>query len=205
MLRGSWAVPAVAGLCCCVVVGCGGSGNQNAQNAQASADTTAKTQTTAAAAGETTTPLTDANILALMHQADSAEIGAAKIALKKAQASSVKGFARKMIHDHSRLDAEATRAGKAANITPQAPADDTLPEHAQHETAQLDSASGPAFDQTYMSDQVADHQTVLTLLQQAQNSAQNPRVKAVVDTAVKVVQQHLDDAQKVQSGLKPAA
>lgn len=203
MLRPTWAVPIALVACCGLAVGCGGHSSQSAQSTPV--DTTAAPATTSTSAGETAAPMTDANILAVMHEANTAEIGAAQTALKHASAASVKTFARRMIRDHRAMDAKGTQVAKAANITPQAAASDTLPQHADHETAQLDSATGPAFDRAYMDDQVNDHQTVLSVLQQAQTSAQNPQVKAAVDTAVTKVQQHLDLAKKVQGELKPTA
>jgi putative membrane protein len=203
MQRPTWAVSTTLVACCVLAAGCGGHSNQSAQSTPV--DTTAAPAATSTSAGETVTPMTDANILAVMHEANTAEIGAAQTALKKASAASVKAFARRMIRDHRAMDAEGAQVAKAASITPQAAVSDTLPQHAEHETAQLDSTKGPAFDRAYMDDQVDDHQTVLSILQQAQTSAQNPQVKAAVDSAVGKVQQHLDLAKKVQGELKPTA
>ncbi len=203
MLRPTWAVPVALAACCGLAVGCGGHSDQSAHSAPA--DTTAAPATTATSAGETAAPMTDANILAVMHEANTAEIAAAQTALKHASATSVKAFARRMIRDHRAMDAKGEQIAKAANITPLAAASDSLSQHADHEMAQLDSATGPAFDRAYMDDQVNDHQTVLAMLQQAQTSAQNPQLKTAVDSAVTKVQQHLDLAKKVQGELKPTA
>ena len=205
MLRRTWIMPATIAIACAVAVACSGGSNNNVAQNQPK-DTGAAAATTTASAGETTTPMTDASTLAVMHEANQAEIGAAQLALKKATAASVKGFAHTMIRDHRAMDAQGEKVSKALNITPVAATNDTLSEHAQHETAQLDSAKGAAFDLEYMTDQVADHQTVLALLQQAQTApGLNPQIKTLVDSAVTKVQAHLDLAQKVQQGLKPTA
>lgn len=191
MRRGTWTIPTLIALSCAVAaVG-------TSQGAPAT--------TTATAGGDVAAPMTDANVLAMMHQVNTAEIDAAKLAEQKAAATSVKDFAKKMIHDHSMLNDQVAQVEKSTNITPQPPADDTLPQHAQHEAQQLQGLNGQAFDTEYVADQVSDHETALALLKQAAPEVKNAQVKQAVDKATSVVEEHLELAKKVQRELKPAA
>ena len=199
-----WTMPATIAIVCAIAIACSGGADRSAQNKTADSSA-AKTDTTSAAAGEVAPPVTDASTLAAMHEANQAEIAAAQVAVKKASASSVKDFAHRMIRDHRAMDAEVAKVAKAVNVTPQAAPNDSLPQHAQHEAAQVDSATGPAFDHAYMDAQVADHQTVLSLLRQDETASLNPQVKTLVGSAIHKVQLHLDEAQKVLQGLKPTA
>jgi putative membrane protein len=149
--------------------------------------------------------MTDANILALMHEANTGEIQAAQLAEQKAQSTEVKAFARDMVRDHKQLDATGTRIAQQTGVSPQPPAGDTLTQHAQHEAAELQSLSGAAFDRAYMHDQVADHETVLNLLKEAQPQAQHDQVKTAVRTAITKVQEHLDKAQRIDGQLRGTA
>jgi putative membrane protein len=146
--------------------------------------------------------VSDANILAVLHEANQAEIGAARLALTSSNSASVKSFAHQMIRDHTKLDHAGDSVAKATNITPALPANDSLSAHIAQETQQLTAAGkGAGFDKQYIDDQVQDHQTVLALLQQFQTQAQNPKVKAAVTGAMPIVQGHLDRAKRLSATL----
>jgi putative membrane protein len=148
----------------------------------------------------------DAEIFALLTEANTAEIDAAKTALKKAHRTDVKAFAQQMITDHTKLLHGGKALADSLHVTPQPPATDSLATHVQQEKQTLGSTSGAAFDKTYMDAQVQDHQTVLALLQQFEGQAQDPKLKAMITKAQPIVQRHLDKAQAIDGKLaKPQA
>jgi putative membrane protein len=155
-----------------------------------------------ASAGDVSGGVSDANILAILHEANEAEIHAARLALSSSTNASVKSFAHQMIRDHTKLDHAGDSVAKAANITPAPPANDSLKAHAAQEAQQLGAAGkGAGFDKQYIDDQVQDHQTVLDLLHQFQNDAQNPQVKDAVTSAMPIVQGHLERAKRLSATL----
>lgn len=158
-----------------------------------------------ASAGDVTggaAAVSDASILAVLHEANQAEIHAAQLALASSGNANVKSFAHQMIRDHTKLDHAGDSVAKAINITPALPANDSLSAHVAQETQQLSAAGkGAGFDRQYIDDQVQDHRTVLALLQQFQTEAQSPQVKAAVTGAMPIVQGHLDRAKRLSATL----
>lgn len=146
----------------------------------------------------------DAQIFALLHEANVAEMEMAKIALDKSQRADVKAFARAMIADHTNLLADGTRLADSLAVAPQLPANDSLTAHIAQETRALTTASPSAFDRTYMDGQIQDHQTVLSMLQQFESEAQHLRLKAYIAQVEPVVTTHLDRAQAVEAKVTSA-
>src|SRR5689334_9642641 len=104
---------------------------------------------TAKGGGTAGAPLTDANIMALLDEANKADSSAGATAAKKATSADVKTFAREMMKDHHRLRASGEKLAKELKITPAKPANDQLAAGAQEETSALDSApKGAEFDRT---------------------------------------------------------
>jgi putative membrane protein len=159
---------------------------------------------TSGSAGAAT--LTDANILALLDEANKADSSAGAMAAKKATSAQVKTFAQEMMKDHHRLRADGQKLAKQLNITPAPPATDPLAGAAQDETTALESApKGAEFDRTYIEKEVGAHQKVLDLLDQANRSTQNKQLQEAIGKAKPIVQQHLDHAQKLQKELTKTA
>jgi len=66
-------------------------------------------------------------------------------------------------------------------------------------------AKGAAWDKAYIDNEVAVHQSVLSLLQSAQSAAQDTSLKALITKAQPLIQAHLTKAQDIQSKLGSAA
>jgi putative membrane protein len=188
-------------------VACGGGANQAAapgsDSAVAASLTIQSTASTASgdvvsAAAATVDGATDANILAVMHEANQGEIDAAHLALASGSNARVLAFAKQMIRDHTKLDQAGDSLAVQIGVTPMLPANDSLGAHGQVELEALRAAGrGVGFDKEYMDAQVADHTTVLALLRRFQGSAQNAQVKAAVSGAIPIVSGHLDRAKRV--------
>lgn len=187
---------------CALWAACSKGGN-NADSA-AAADSAAK----AAAAAPTTTaapapaPLTDANIAALLDEANAGDSTLGNLAARKGTAASVKEFGRDMERDHHMLRKQGQDLAKKLNLTPAAPANDTLPQATQKMGDSLTAqAKGAAWDKAYIDHEVAGHQGVLSLLQTAQGAAQDTSLKALITKAIPTIQAHLAKAQSIQSKL----
>ena len=146
---------------------------------------------------------TDANIFALLDQANAADSAAGSIAATKATSSQVREFAREMMRDHHRLRTQGADLAKKLNITPAPPSDDPVTSMAQDETNTLNStAKGKDFDKAYIDAEVNAHKAVLDLATKAAGQTQNSELKNLIQKAAPVIQGHLTKAESIQKTLK---
>jgi putative membrane protein len=154
---------------------------------------------TAAAPGER---LADANIVALLDEANMADSAAGALAAKKATNSEVKAFAKLMMGEHHALRLQGQQLAKRLNVTPQPPANDPVKPLADQVTATLQSTpKGPEFDRIYIENEVKVHQAVLDLAKKAHGQAQNEELKKLIEQAQPVIERHLDKAKELQKKL----
>jgi putative membrane protein len=180
-----------------VIGACRGRADTEGTNESASRTDTAAVGADTAAA--TTEELTDANIAALLDEANKADSSAGAVAVKKASSPEVKRFARMMMGEHHALRLAGEKVVKQAKITPSAPANDPVAPLAQQETSVLDSTpAGPGFDRAYIDQEVAAHRAVKDLLERSEGEADNPDLKAVIGKARPVVDRHLKAAEELQ-------
>jgi putative membrane protein len=162
-----------------------------------SADTTGTASTGAA--------LTDANIVALLDEANMADSSAGALAATKATSKQVKDFARLMMSEHHALRKQGQELAKKLNVTPAPPANDPVKPLAESEMTALNSApKGPEFDRVYIEQEIAAHKAVLDLAKNAEGQAQNEQLKALIEQAKPVIQKHLDQAEAIQGKLGEA-
>jgi putative membrane protein len=173
------------------------------------ADTTAGSSTisadTSAMAAPSTTSGTwsDANIAALLDEANAADSAAGALAASKGTSSAVRDFGRRMTRDHHTLRAQGEALAKKLKITPTPPADDNLVADAQKNMDNLNStAKGKDFDKAYIDSQVDAHKKVLDLATKAMDQAQNTELKNLIQKAAPVIKGHLDLAESIQKNLK---
>jgi len=194
-----------------LLAGC--KGQKGSENAGMASDTTGGAMTSGAgdtasmAGGAQPGALSDANIVALLDEANMADSASGAYALTKATNPEVKAFAKLMIGEHHALRAQGQQLAKRLNVTPEAPADDPLKPAVQAEmTALKGAAKGAAFDQTYIDQEIGIHKAVLDLAGKAHDAAQNADLKKLIEQAKPVIQKHLDRAEAIQKKLgKPTA
>jgi putative membrane protein len=164
---------------------------------------------TAAATSATPAPapaLTDANIAALLDEANMADSAAGKIASTKGTSADVKAFGVMMMKDHHALRKAGQDLVAKLNVTPAPPANDSLPAKAQMITDSLNAtAKGAGFDKWYINNEVAVHQMVLGLIDSAMGAAQNAELKDLLTKARPNIEMHLKRAQDIQTKLGTAA
>jgi len=193
----------IALLSVCTLMACK-KGTEGADSA-ALADSAAKAAAAAPPPAPTPPPLTDANILALLDEANAGDSTIAAIAVVKGTAASVKTFARTMIRDHGRLRKAGADLAKKLNVTPAPPANDTLTAGVQKVAENLNTmAKGADWDRTYISGEVAAHQAVAALLQTAQAAATDTSLKALIGKAQPLIDSHLKSAQDIATKLSSA-
>ena len=117
---------------------------------------------------------TDANIFALLDEANVADSAHGQIASTKGTSAAVREFGRQMMRDHHTLRAEGQALSKRLTITPAPPAGDTLPGHAQKVSDLLNTtAKGKDFDKAYIDHEVEMHKGVLDIATKAMTAAQS--------------------------------
>src|SRR5690242_16457894 len=188
---------------------CSKSGS-NSDSVAAATDTSAKpaaaTPTPDTTATATATPLTDANIAALLDEANAGDSTIGKLAAMKGTSASVKDFGRTMERDHHKLREMGQALAKKENLAPSAPSNDTLATSASKMEDNLNSMpKGKDWDKAYIDNEVAVHQSVLNLLQTAQTAATDTSLKALITKAEPLIQAHLTKAQAIQTKLGSAS
>jgi putative membrane protein len=196
----------IAVLGACALWAC--SKGDNKADSAAAADSAARAAAaTAPAAPATPAPatLTDANIAALLDEANMADSAHGNMASTKGTSAAVKDFGRQMMRDHHTLRKAGQDLATKLNLTPTPPSGDTLPSHAQRMGDSLNAqAKGAAWDKAYIDHEVAMHQGVLSLIQTALGAAQDTSLKALLTKAQPNVEGHLKKAQDIQSKLSSA-
>jgi len=165
-----------------------------------------KTDTMATAPATTTPPpapaLTDANIAAILDQANATDSAAGSVASSKGTAGDVKTFGKDMMRDHHALRKAGQDLVKKLGVTPALPAGDNSQATAQAWQDSLTAMpKGAAFDKAYIDHEVVYHQAVLQTAQTALGAAQNQELKDLITKAAPNIQAHLDHAKSIQSKL----
>lgn len=156
----------------------------------------------AAPAPPAVAPLTDANIAALLDEANAGDSAGGKMAATKGTKADVKAFGTLMMRDHHALRVAGLSLVKKLNVTPTPPANDSLPgkvKAAQDNLAAMDKGAG--WDKAYIDGEVGVHQMVLGLIDAAQAAAQAPELKALLTKARPNIEMHLKRAQDIQAKL----
>jgi putative membrane protein len=176
-----------------------GAADTTAASSTITADTSAMAASSTSAGGS----WTDANILALLDEANVADSSEGAIAATKGTSAAVRNFGKQMVSDHHKMRVQGEALAKKLKITPSPPADDNITSDAQKEMDNLNStAKGKDFDKAYIDGQVDDHMKVLDLAVKAMGQAQSTELKNLIQKATPTVQSHLDKAQAIQKTLK---
>jgi putative membrane protein len=172
--------------------------------APAATDTSAMAAPTDTGAAAANATYTDANIVALLDEANKADSSAGKFALGKASDPGVKAFAKLMMGEHHALRVQGEVLAKKLKITPEAPSNDPVQTAGSSEMSALEAAgTGAAFDKAYIAQEITIHKAVLDLAEKAHGDTQNAELKALIEKAKPTIQKHLDRAEALQKKLGP--
>ena len=196
---------AFLGFAALALAACAKKDNNAADTTAASSTTTTDTSAMSGGAASSTTSGTwsDANIVAMLDEANAGDSAAGAIAATKGTAAAVRDFARRMMRDHHQLRVQGADLAKKLNVTPSPPSDDPVPGLVQDETNTLNStAKGKDFDKAYIDAEVNAHKAVLDLATKAAAQTQTAELKNLIQKAAPVIQGHLDKAESIQKTLK---
>lgn len=147
---------------------------------------------------------TDPQIAHVAYTAGVIDIEAAKLAIEKSKTKDVVDFANGMIRDHEAVNVQALDLVKKLNVTPEDNATSkALTEAAIKKRGELADLDGAAFDKAYVENEVAYHAQVNEALENLLiPSAQNPELKDLLETGLKMFQGHQAHAEHVAAELE---
>jgi hypothetical protein len=171
-----------------------GMGDSTAAAARASSS-----DMTASAAASAGARLSDANIAALLDEANAGDSTLAAAALPKLTSARAKTFAKMMMGEHHALHMEGLRVEKEQGIIPVLPTPDPFKPAVEGEQQALSAlAKGPVYDSTYIANEVGIHQAVLDWA--GKNTPQNAGLQRYLKAAGPVLEKHLREARAFKKG-----
>jgi putative membrane protein len=126
-------------------------------------------------------------------QGGMAEVVLGEIALERGRSQDVKTFAKAMVRDHGKANADLKRAAMKAGA--KLPAE---PSSAQKGVAaKLGSLSGAAFDEAYAKTMVEDHEKTIALFETEAANGDNSQLKAFAAETLPTLRQHLEHSKQL--------
>ncbi len=146
----------------------------------------------------------DAQIAHIAYTAGQLDIAEANQALGKTHNPDVRAFAREMVRDHTAVNDKALALVKKLKVTPEDnPTSQALTKQADAKKAELGKLDGAAFDKAYAQNEVAYHKTVNGALSDTLiPDAQNAELKSLLQTGLKLFQEHEAHAERLVAKLK---
>jgi putative membrane protein len=130
-----------------------------------------------------------------------AEVDVGKLGAEKAADQSVKQFAQRMVDDHSKANEQLIKilGDKKVEVPKELPAD------AASTKDRLSSLSGTDFDREFMTNMVSDHEKAVALFDKESKEGQDAQLKQFAEQTLPTIQDHLKQAQQIQSSLGKVA
>jgi putative membrane protein len=151
--------------------------------------TSGTTQPTKAASGPESA---DVEFIRKASEGGLKEVEAGKLASENALNAEVRAFAKQMVDDHSKSNAELVALTSMQAPTPaQKPAADEG----------LIGVTGPAFDRAYMAKMVADHQATVELFEAEARDGKDDALRKWATQKLPTIRGHLEKARMLQAKL----
>lgn len=128
-----------------------------------------------------------------MAQDNMFEVQTGKLAQQRARSDEAKKFGERMVEDHGKMLEEQRTMAKSKKVSmPKEP-------NRQQQAAlkKLQGVKGEQFDAAYMSEMVNDHEKAVKLLKEAAQNARDAELKAMVEKATPVIEEHLQMAKEI--------
>lgn len=125
------------------------------------------------------------------------EIELCEMALQKTSNDDIKGFAQRLIDDHSELGREIEQCGAGKNIP--LPKDVKSEQNAKMQ--ELSALSGQDFDRKFIEHNVKDHEEDIKVFQHYASEESDPDIKALAERGVRMLTEHLKMAKQTQQKL----
>ena len=146
----------------------------------------------------------DAQIAHIAYTAGNVDIAAGKQALTISHNKAVREFAQEMVRDHTAVNDQALALVKKLGVTPQDnPTSQGLAKGGADKLKELGALKGKAFDKAYVANEVAYHKTVNGALSTVLiPNAKNAELKSLLQTGLKLFQEHQAHAEHLAMSVK---
>jgi putative membrane protein len=138
----------------------------------------------------------DEEFLTKAIQAGAAEVQISQLALEKSLNEQVRGFAERMVRDHTAANQKLLSLAEAGGNSPPTEMDQ------KHQAIfqQLSQLSGEEFDRQYMQGQVQDHQAAVKLFGSEATQPSGP-VDALAGELLPALREHLQMAEEITNSM----
>jgi putative membrane protein len=135
--------------------------------------------------------MTDQQFVTFAAQTDMVEANLGQLAQTNASSQDVKDYAQNLVTDHTQDMGNLSTAAQQANLTvPNAI--DTM--HNKEMIGPFQKLKGKAFDRKYIAEMIAGHTKAIAVYKKESTSASNPQIQQYAQTALPVLEKHLDGA-----------
>lgn len=146
--------------------------------------------------------LDDATIFAIFDQTNTADVWAARIAVKKAHSDGVRELGKMVATDHEAVQQTWRDLAKKLGVIPAPPQNDTSAAKLAKTVALLQSKSGAEFDKAYLRHEMIFHQTVIDAIKGTLLPAiKDEQFRALVKQALPGFEHHLAETRVVAKKL----
>jgi putative membrane protein len=139
--------------------------------------------------------MTDQQFVDFAGQTDMVEANLGQLAQNVASAQPVKDYGQMLATDHTNDYAQLQDAAKQASLTVPSAIDT---EHNKAMIGPMNKMKGAAFDRKYVQDMISGHTKAIEIYKKEAQDAQNPSIKSYAETALPVLQKHLDGAKDLE-------
>ena len=140
-------------------------------------------------------PMTDQQFVDFAAQTDMVEANLGQLAQNVAAKQDVKDYGQTLVTDHTKDFGDLNAAAHQANLTVPTAIDS---EHNKKMIDPFQKLKGAAFDHKYAAEMVAGHTKAIEVYTKESTDAQDPAIKSYAQTALPVLQKHLDGAKALE-------
>jgi len=135
-----------------------------------------------------------------MHETNLTEIALGKIAEQKAASSEVRAYADQVVQDHTNVDRMVVEMAQESgtNLKNGAEAHQAIRHESAREKAlerKLKSAQGAEFDRLFLQETSAEHDKLISKLQQDKQDTSDEELETLIEKVIPVLEQHRELAQ----------
>jgi putative membrane protein len=139
--------------------------------------------------------MSDQQFVDFAAQTDMVEANLGQLAQNNSSSDQVKDYAQTLVTDHTSDFSQLHTAAQQANLTVPDAIDTAMNKSM---IGPLEKLHGAAFDHRYVMDMVSGHTKALAVYKKEAADAQNDAIKNYAETALPVLQKHLDAAKDIE-------
>jgi len=140
-------------------------------------------------------PMTDQKFVDFAAQTDMVEANLGQLAQTDAESQAVKDYGQMLVTDHTSDYDQLKASAQQANLTVPSAID---AEHNKSMIGPFQKLKGAAFDHKYTQEMISGHTKAIEIYKKEAQDAESPAVKSYAQTALTVLQKHLDGAKDLE-------